>query len=91
MKKSMFTTKPQWVNHAVTLPLATVESGNKDTVGSLNHEQVAACENLIGRNLISSSAGTGKTSVLIARMRYIKAQYPSSTILNACLDCVFTI
>ena len=81
MKKSMFTTKPQWVNHAVTLPLATVESGNKDTAGSLNHEQVAACENLIGRNLISSSAGTGKTSVLIARMRYIKAQYPSSTIL----------
>ena len=81
MKKSMFTTTPQWVNHAITLPLATVDSNSKDTAGSLNHEQVAACENLIGRNLISSSAGTGKTSVLIARMRYIKAQYPSSTIL----------
>ncbi len=81
MKKSMFTTMPEWANHAVTLPLATVDNDSKDTAGSLNHEQVAACENLLGRNLISSSAGTGKTSVLIARMRYIKAQYPSSTIL----------
>ena len=81
MKKSMFTTKPQWANHAVILPLATVDNDSKGTAGSLNHEQVAACENLIGRNLISSTAGTGKTSVLIARMRYIKAKYPSSTVL----------
>ena len=76
---SKFTAIPQWLNHTVTLPLATIAP---DACGvGFNHEQVAAIRNLFGRNLISSSAGTGKTSVLVARLKSIVEQYPGATVL----------
>lgn len=78
--KTTFTTNPQWLDHSVALPLATVDSSQQER-GRLNHEQLAACENLLGRNLISSSAGTGKTTVLVNRMNRIVTTYPGTTVL----------
>ena len=78
--KTTFPTNPQWLDHSVALPLATVDSSQQER-GRLNHEQLAACENLLGRNLISSSAGTGKTTVLVNRMNRIVTTYPGTTVL----------
>ena len=47
----------------------------------LNPQQMAAIAELEGCHLISSGAGTGKSTVLVERMKAIKAKYPEATIL----------
>ena len=80
MKKSMFTTMPEWVSRKVELPVANVEPKVLQTKG-LNDEQIAACEDLLGRHEIIASAGTGKSTVLIARLVRICENYPKAKVL----------
>ena len=47
----------------------------------LNPQQLAAVTEFEGYHLISSGAGTGKSTVLVERMKAIKAKYPEATIL----------
>lgn len=48
---------------------------------TLNEQQEAAIANLIGRHVINSGAGTGKSTVLVERMSRIRAEYPDATVL----------
>jgi len=80
MKKSMFSTMPEWVSRKVELPVANVEPKVWQTKG-LNDEQIAACEDLLGRHEIIASAGTGKSTVLIARLVRICQNYPKAKVL----------
>lgn len=48
---------------------------------TLNEQQQAAIANLIGRHVINSGAGTGKSTVLVERMRRIRDEYPDATVL----------
>ena len=47
----------------------------------LNPQQLAAVTEFEGCHFISSGAGTGKSTVLVERMKAIKAKYPEATIL----------
>ena len=47
----------------------------------LNPQQLVAVTEFEGCHLISSGAGTGKSTVLVERMKAIKAKYPEATIL----------
>ena len=80
MKKSMFTKMPEWVSRKVELPIANVEPAALQNKG-LNDEQVAACEDLLGRHEIVASAGTWKSTVLIARLVRICENYPKAKVL----------
>jgi DNA helicase-2/ATP-dependent DNA helicase PcrA len=52
-----------------------------ETRKALNPQQMATIAELEGRHVINSGAGTGKSTVLIERMKAIKAKYPEATIL----------
>lgn len=47
----------------------------------LNEEQQAAIQDVTGYHAINSGAGTGKTTVLIARLSRIHQLYPTATVL----------
>lgn len=61
----------------VALPLA-VHDGDRQT---LNEQQLAAIEPLEGRCVVNSGAGTGKSTVLTARMLAILQSYPEARVL----------
>lgn len=75
---------PVWTN-VQTLPLAKtdtdliVREGNGQN--NLNPQQHDALSPLTGHALINSGAGTGKTTVLVARMLSVSAQYTDARIL----------
>lgn len=48
---------------------------------TLNEQQEAAIASLTGRHVINSGAGTGKSTVLVERMRRIREEYPEATVL----------
>lgn len=81
--KTMFTTHPSFAPEA-KLPIApihypdSVREGDKQT---LNDEQLAAIMPLEGRCIVNSGAGTGKTTVLVARMLAIQEQHPGAHVL----------
>lgn len=47
----------------------------------LNKQQIVAIQSVEGCHIINSGAGTGKTSVLCARLQRIHSLYPSATVL----------
>jgi len=75
---------PVWTK-VQTLPLAETDANLlvRESTGknSLNPQQHAALSPLTGHALINSGAGTGKTTVLVARMLSVSAQYPDARIL----------
>lgn len=82
--KTTYTIHPVWAD-SQTLPLAKMqtvltvcETSEKRT---LNPQQSAALSPLTGHALINSGAGTGKTTLLVARMLSIAAEYPDARIL----------
>ena len=81
--KTTFTVHPDFAPNSV-LPLAEVHlplivhDGDKRT---LNDQQLAALEPLTGNCVINSGAGTGKSTVLTARMLSILQQYPKAKVL----------
>ena len=80
-----FTSQPAWA-HGITPPIAkcnpvnmVCEAGaHKQT---LNSQQFEALAPLTGRVLVNSAAGTGKSTVLVARMLAIQESYPDARIL----------
>ena len=52
-----------------------------ETTKALNPQQLSAIAEPEGRHVITSGAGTGKSTVLVERMKVIKDKYPESTIL----------
>ena len=48
---------------------------------ALNEQQLAAIQDLQGYHVINSGAGTGKSTVLIARLQRIHEVYPMATVL----------
>ena len=72
--KTMYSLHPSFAPSA-KLPIASihypiaVHEGNQQT---LNDEQLAAIAPLTGRCVVNSGAGTGKTTVLVARMPAIQ-------------------
>ena len=76
---SEFTKIPCWSSNA-SPPLAEVTK-EKCARNELNKEQLAALEVLTGRHVINAGAGSGKSSVLIARMLLINKTYPDSKVL----------
>ena len=81
--KTMYSLHPSFAPSA-KLPIASihypiaVHEGNQQT---LNDEQLAAIAPLTGRCVVNSGAGTGKTTVLVARMLAIQEQFPGSHVL----------
>ena len=47
----------------------------------LNEEQQAAIQEVTGYHAINSGAGTGKSTVLAARLQRIQQMYPTATVL----------
>ena len=82
---SMFSQRPDWLPVNIPLPIAEsvpcgiVREGGGN--GSLNREQEEASTVLEGRHLIKSGAGTGKSTVLIARMKRISRAFPDAKVL----------
>lgn len=79
--KTMYSQHPSFAPTA-KLPIAPIhypdsvhEGNGKQT---LNDEQLAAIMPLEGRCVVVSGAGTGKTTVLVARMLAIMEQYPNT-------------
>ena len=82
-KKVISNVKTQWNNGAMPIPVAQNE--NIINIGELklNEQQLAAIETVVGRKTICSSAGTGKSSVLVALINRIRHLYPESSIMLA--------
>ena len=77
-----FTTHPAWAPTAI-LPLAEIKPLTvcESSHPNLNEQQLAALTPLSGHNLIHSGAGTGKSTVLVARMQTILWKCPKAKIL----------
>ncbi|MBQ7554339.1 MAG: ATP-dependent helicase [Bacteroidaceae bacterium] len=77
-----FTTRPAWAPTAV-LPLADIKPLTvcESSHPNLNEQQLAALTPLAGHTLINSGAGTGKSTVLVARMQTILWKCPKAKIL----------
>ena len=60
-------------------PIMMVREGS--AANHLNDEQLAAVSNLTGPTVINAGAGTGKSTLLVERMRRIKQQYPEAKVL----------
>ena len=75
--KTSYSTHPSFAPNAVP-PVAevcqplVVRDGNKKN--TLNDDQLAAIMPLTGKCVVNSGAGTGKTTVLVARVLAIKEQ-----------------
>ena len=82
--KTMFTMHPSFAPNA-KLPIASIHYPDAvhegDGKKTLNDEQLAAIMPLTGRCVVASGAGTGKTTVLIARMIAIKENFPQAHVL----------
>lgn len=82
--KTMFTTHPSFAPVA-KLPIAPIDYPDSVHEGNgkqtLNAEQLAAIMPLEGRVTINSGAGTGKTTVLVARMLAIQENFPQAHVL----------
>lgn len=82
--KTMFTEHPSFALDA-KLPIAPIHYPDSVHEGtgkqSLNDEQLAAIMPLEGRCVVNSGAGTGKTTVLVARMLAIQSNFPQAHVL----------
>lgn len=82
--KNTYSIHPAWARNQ-QLPLAASKSKlvirENNYKKNLNDQQHAALSPLTGHALINSGAGTGKTTVLVARMLSVSAQYPDARIL----------
>lgn len=82
--KTSYSTHPSFAPNAVP-PVAevcqplVVRDGNKKN--TLNDDQLAAIMPLTGKCVVNSGAGTGKTTVLVARVLAIKEQCPQAHVL----------
>ena len=82
--KNTYSIHPAWARNQ-QLPLAASKSKlviqKNNYKKNLNDQQYAALSPLTGHVLINSGAGTGKTTVLVARMLSVAAQHPDAHIL----------
>ena len=79
-----FNEKPSFCHEGTALPLADYDSRFVREGGapeSLNPEQEAAATAVNGRVCINSGAGSGKSTVLIARMVAIQQVFPEARVL----------
>lgn len=77
-----FTSRPAWAPAAILptadiKPLTVCESSHPN----LNEQQLATLTPLTGHTLINSGAGTGKSTLLVARMQTILWKCPKAKIL----------
>ena len=77
-----FTTRPSWAPDTVP-PIADIQTAevHEPSHPSLNPQQLAALTPLTGHTLINSGAGTGKSTVIVARMQTILWKYPKAKII----------
>lgn len=83
MSKKVINVKTQWSNGA--MPIPTAQNQNVVNIGELklNEEQQAVLQSVVGRKTICSSAGTGKSTVLVSLINRIRQLYPESSIMLA--------
>ena len=77
-----FTTRPSWAPETIP-PIADIQTANvfESSHPSLNAQQLAALKPLTGPTLINSGAGTGKSTVMVARMKAIRREFPKAKVL----------
>lgn len=77
-----FTTRPSWAPNIIP-PVADIQTAEvcESSHPNLNPQQLAALTPLTGTTLINSGAGTGKSTVMVARMQTILWQYPNAKVL----------
>ena len=77
-----FVTRPAWAPTAM-LPLADIKPAEvrESCHPNLNEQQIAALTPLTGHTLINSGAGTGKSTIMVARMQNILRQFPKAKVL----------
>ena len=77
-----FVTRPAWAPTAM-LPLADSKPAEvrESCHPNLNEQQIAALMPLTGHTLINSGAGTGKSTIMVARMQNILRQFPKAKVL----------
>ncbi|MBR2142755.1 ATP-dependent helicase [Anaerovibrio sp.] len=63
-----------------TSPVMMVREGGA-AANHLNDEQLAAVSNLTGLTVVNAGAGTGKSTLLVERMRRIKTLHPNTNVL----------
>ena len=75
--------KTQWSNGAQPIPVAHNQNIVNIEELKLNEEQQAVLQSVVGKKTICSSAGTGKSTVLVSLINRIRSLYPESSIMLA--------
>lgn len=89
MSKNKFQSIPAFISKATpVIPMAETVSTNSvmmvresAAANKLNDEQLAAVSNLTGPTIVNAGAGTGKSFILVERMKRIKKLHPEAKVL----------
>ena len=90
MSKNRYQSIPAFISKAnPVIPMAETVSSSPvmmvregcAAANHLNDEQLAAVSKLTGPTVINAGAGTGKSFILVERMKRIKQQFPAAKVL----------
>ena len=88
MSKNVYQSVPAFAKGKPSIPMAETVSISGvmmvrewSVAECLNQEQLAAVSNIEGPAVVNAGAGTGKSKILVERMKKIKEKYPEANIL----------